>query len=116
MERETLSCLLRDFGTGPQPLLTMEKAMYEIVVILRDIRDRLDQMRESDTYTQKTSLKNRRKWTKQEVLDELKMSEPTYNRNLKKGLLVPMRLNGADMYFEEDILVALEESRRKGRV
>jgi len=44
------------------------------------------------------------------------MSEPTYNRNLKKDLLNPMRLGGSDMYFEEDILKAIEESRRKGKI
>lgn len=61
-------------------------------------------------------LKERRRWTKQEVLDELKMSVSTYKRNLESGLLVPMRLNGIDEYFEEDLLKALEESRRRGRI
>jgi len=31
------------------------------------------------------------------------------------GLLKPMRLNDADLYFEKDIIEAMEESRRKGR-
>ncbi|NGM90942.1 hypothetical protein G5B35_26925 [Parapusillimonas sp. SGNA-6] len=90
--------------------------MSEIVVILRDIRDRLDQAQYTGMYNQRQPLQCRRKWTKQEVMDDLKMSESTYNRNLQKKLLVPMRLSGFDMYFEEDLLAALEESRRKGRI
>ncbi len=61
-------------------------------------------------------LEQRKLWTKQEVLDKLNMSDSTYKRNLKNGLLDPIRLNGVDEYFEEDILKAFEESRRRGRI
>lgn len=61
-------------------------------------------------------LEERKRWTKQEVMDNLKMSVSTYKRNLESGLLDPMRLNGVDEYFEEDLIKALEESRRRGRV
>jgi AraC-like DNA-binding protein len=61
-------------------------------------------------------LDQRRRWNKRQVMDLLNMSESTYKRNLKADLLIPMRLNGDDEYFEEDILRALEESRRRGRV
>lgn len=60
-------------------------------------------------------LDERKLWTKQEVMDLLKMSESTYKRNVKVGLLTPMKINGFDMYFEEDLIKAMEESRRKGR-
>ncbi|MBD1422914.1 hypothetical protein [Sphingobacterium chuzhouense] len=65
---------------------------------------------------QRLPLQERLIWTKEQLLNKMNMSEPTYNRNLKKDLLNPMRLGGSDMYFEEDILKAIEESRRKGKI
>ncbi len=58
----------------------------------------------------------RERWTKQDVIERLKMSESTYKRNVRIGLLKPMRLNGSDEYFDEDIYDAMNESRRRGRV
>ncbi|WP_437920429.1 hypothetical protein [Sphingobacterium sp. LRF_L2] len=43
------------------------------------------------------------------------MSESTYKRDVRLGLLKPMRLNGTDVYFEEDLLKAMGEGRNKGR-
>ena len=65
---------------------------------------------------QRLPLKERHIWTKEQVLEKMNMTEPTYHRNLKKELLNPMRLGGSDMFFEEDILKAIEESRRKGKI
>lgn len=65
---------------------------------------------------QRVPLQDRHIWTKEQLLDKMNMTEPTYNRNLKRELLNPMRLGGSDMYFEEDILKAIEESRRKGKI
>ncbi|WP_437920281.1 hypothetical protein [Sphingobacterium sp. LRF_L2] len=61
-------------------------------------------------------LEKRKLWSKQDVMEKLGMTDRTYERNLKNGKLIPMRLNGADMFFEEDIVAALEESRRKGKI
>lgn len=55
-------------------------------------------------------------WTKLDIEDKLNMSDSTYRRNLSSNLLNPMRLTGADLYFEQDIIDALEQSRRKGRI
>lgn len=52
---------------------------------------------------------------KYEVMAVLKISESTYRRYVKKGILVPMKLDGIDMYFKKDIINALENSRRKGK-
>lgn len=70
-----------------------------------------------DEHTAKLlDLGNRKRYSKPEVMDMLEMSESTYKRNVKSGLLVPMRLNGIDEYFMEDLYKAMEESRRRGRV
>lgn len=61
-------------------------------------------------------LEKRRRWTKWEVIQELGMSESTYNRHIKSGLLKLMRLTGEDNYFEEDLQEAFEQSRLKGRI
>ncbi|GHE44096.1 hypothetical protein [Sphingobacterium griseoflavum] len=58
----------------------------------------------------------KRLYSKQEVLDMMNMTEITYRRNLKKGLLNPIRIAGVDLYFEEDLIEAMNESRRKGKL
>ncbi len=55
-------------------------------------------------------------YSKQDVMKMMKMTETTYNCNLKKGILKPMRLNGKGGYFEENLLRALDESRLKRRI
>lgn len=65
---------------------------------------------------QEAEVKLPNRMNKQEVLDQLKISESTYKRHLKNGLLKPIRLTGIDEYFEEDLIHAMEESRRRGRV
>lgn len=52
---------------------------------------------------------------KYEVMKMLKISDSTYRRYVKNGVLEPMKLDGIDMYFKKDILSALERSRRKGK-
>lgn len=90
----------------------MKDRMNEILYLLRDIH------RYTQIFASKqdpVSLEDKKLRTKQEVMDLLKMSESTYKRNIKAGLLTPMKINGFDLYFEEDLLEAMEESRRKGR-
>ncbi|NGM62671.1 hypothetical protein G5B30_12170 [Sphingobacterium sp. SGG-5] len=93
----------------------MEKWFDKQLAILTAIYDALIKFRQQHNRMIKP-LQERKLWTKQDVLDRLNMSERTYKRNLQTGLLKPMRLNGFDEYFEEDLLEALEESRRKGRI
>jgi len=83
------------------------QALKDIYILLTEIKQRAQRRR--------IPLENRRRYTKQEVIDKLKMSESTYKRNLKSGLLNPIRLNGFDEYFEEDLIEAMEQSRIKGR-
>ncbi|NGF55404.1 DNA-binding protein [Parapedobacter sp. SGR-10] len=93
----------------------MKDWFYRQIAVLTAIYDILLEIKHQHVRTHRP-LEQRKRWTKQEVLDKLNMSESTYKRNLKNGLLHPIRLNGIDEYFEEDILMALEESRRRGRI
>lgn len=83
-------------------------ALQEIISLLREIKEHRSQR--SVPFLERSIL------SKQEVIGKLGMSERTYSRNLDRGLLDPMRLSGADQYYEQDIEKALEESRRKGRL
>lgn len=82
---------------------------------MSDIRDVLLTMHEQQQPAY-PPLAERKRWNKRQVKDMLNMSESTYKRNLKVELLVPMRLSGDDEYFEEDLIRAMEESRRRGRL
>lgn len=53
---------------------------------------------------------------KQEVLDYLQISDRTYRRQVESGLLNPMNIGGGDFYFKSQLVEALQESRRRGRV
>lgn len=90
------------------------KSMQMIVQILTDIRTLLMEMKNKNQIETRP-LMDTPLFFKDEVLDKLKMSESTYGRNIRVGLLQPMRLSGVDMYYEEDLRAAMEESRRKGR-
>src|SRR5690606_1501547 len=89
-------------------LTTLNNQMSELLTLSREIAEAKRK--------EYLPLQDRKIWMKEELLEKLNMSEPTNNRNLKKELLIPMRLGGSDMYFEEDILKAIEESRRKGKI
>ncbi|PRD56049.1 hypothetical protein [Sphingobacterium gobiense] len=89
-------------------LTAIKNLLSELVKLFRELVDIKRQ--------QRVPLQDRHIWTKEQVLEKMNMTEPTYNRNLKKKLLNPMRLGGSDMYFEEDILKAIDESRRKGKI
>ncbi|MFD2963672.1 MULTISPECIES: helix-turn-helix transcriptional regulator [Olivibacter] len=54
--------------------------------------------------------------TKQEVLAYLNISDSTYKRRVREGLLKPMRLGGGDVFYKEDLQQALWESKRKGKI
>lgn len=90
------------------------KTIRDILHVLRDTHALLAEMRSLHA-RKKIPLEKRKLWTKQEVMDTLGMSDTTYKRHLRTGLLKPIRLGGTDLYFEEDILEAMEESRRKGK-
>jgi len=54
--------------------------------------------------------------SKEEVLAYLNISESTYKRRVKEGILKPMRLGGGDMFYKEDLKEALWESKRRGKI
>jgi len=52
----------------------------------------------------------------QDVMNKLNISEATYYRHVRSGELKP-RMKGSRHYFyEEDLVEALEEGRRRGRI
>ena len=54
--------------------------------------------------------------SKEEVLTYLNISDSTYKRRVKEGILKPMRLGGGDMFYKDDLKEALWESKRRGKV
>jgi len=84
------------------------QVLKDTYLLVKEIKQHIGQRR--------LPLEKRRRWTKWEVIQELGMSESTYNRHIKSGLLRPMRLTGEDNYFDEDLQEAFEQSRLKGRI
>lgn len=87
---------------GIKSILTLLKAIYDILFEIRD------------TYLYNHKIKGET-LDKFEVMRILKISDSTYRRYVSKGILNPMGLDGVDIYYEQDLARALEESRRKGR-
>ncbi len=53
---------------------------------------------------------------RQEVKDYLGISESTYKRKVKEGILRPQKLPGGDKFYKSELLAEFKESRRRGRV
>lgn len=94
----------------------MKEFNNEVVCLLREILRRVDAGVNSLDQVSNKPIDQRRRWTKQEVFEEFNISDSTYKRHINSGLLDPMRFTGGDEYFEEDLLKAMEESRRRGRI
>ena len=54
--------------------------------------------------------------TRQEVIDYLGISESTYKRKVKKGILKPSRLPGGDRFSKNELKDEFLESKRRGRI
>lgn len=93
-------------------MFNMKAGILKIISLLEGIYTILSEIR--DAYLENKKL-NRKTLDKFEVMQILKISDSTYRRYVKKGMLRPMQLDGIDLYYREDIDSALEESRRKGR-
>ncbi|WP_134090086.1 AlpA family transcriptional regulator [Olivibacter sp. XZL3] len=52
----------------------------------------------------------------QDVMDKLGISEATYYRHVKNGELKPRIKGNRHYFYEDDLVEALEESRRRGRI
>jgi len=90
----------------------MHSNLNKIVQLLGDILQILDSMKglHEEKYETHPLL------DKYQVMRKLQISDTTYRRHIKKGLLRPRRIGGTDYFYERDIVDALEESRRKGRI
>lgn len=96
---------------------TMKSWMETVLRILTAIYDVMMEIKaqKEENKINKVSFKDQVFITKQQLTEKLNISESTYGRNIKSGLLRPIRLGGSDVYTEDQIQEALEESRRKGR-
>ncbi|GAA3950306.1 hypothetical protein GCM10022246_01060 [Pedobacter ginsengiterrae] len=54
--------------------------------------------------------------TRQEVKDYLKISESTYKRKVKQGVLTPLKMPGGDRFYRYQLEDELKESVRRGRI
>jgi len=54
--------------------------------------------------------------TRQEVKDYLKISESTYKRKVKQGVLTPLKMPGGDRFYRFQLEDELKESVRRGRI
>lgn len=54
--------------------------------------------------------------SRQQVKDYLGISESTYKRKVREGVLRPRKLPGGDRFFKSQLLGEYRESRRRGRV
>jgi len=54
--------------------------------------------------------------TRQEVMDYLGISESTYKRKVKKGILKPSKMPGGDRFYKSELRDEFLESKRRGRI
>ncbi|WP_443938812.1 helix-turn-helix domain-containing protein [Pedobacter sp. MW01-1-1] len=54
--------------------------------------------------------------TRQEVMDYLGISESTYKRKVRSGVLKPSKLPGGDRFSKSELKEEFLESKRRGRV
>lgn len=85
---------------------TLIETLYKIFLLLKD----------NPNFQQLQQLPPEELMTRQEVKDYLGISESTYKRKVKDGTLIPLKLPGGDRFQKTQLLLAFEESRRRGRV
>ena len=85
---------------------TLIETLYKIYLLLKD----------NPNFQQLQQLPPEELMTRQEVKDYLGISESTYKRKVKDGSLIPLKLPGGDRFQKTQLLLAFEESRRRGRV
>lgn len=90
----------------------MEPRRNNIVFILVRITTLLKAILETLNLQQR---RNSELWNKNQVIERLQISDSTYRRYVKEGLLLPMKLHGIDLYYPEDLEKSLLLSRQKGR-
>lgn len=54
--------------------------------------------------------------TRQEVMDYLGISESTYKRKVRKGILKPSKMPGGDRFYKSELREEFLESKRRGRI
>jgi len=68
------------------------------------------------THAEKNLPDNEELLTRLQVLEHLKISDSTYRRHVKKGILKPMKMPGGHRYYKHDLEEAFKESIRRGRI
>lgn len=99
-------------GQFPLKLLHMTKIdtlldlLYKIYLILGN--QQLSPLLPADT--------DEEPMTRQQVKDYLGISESTYKRKVKDGTLRPLKMPGGDRFYKHQLVKALGESKRRGRI
>lgn len=92
--------------------------LNEIVVMLREINEKMfkifDQIFPDEA--EKEALEVDRLMTRMAVVSRLGISERTYNRWVKAGVLIPIVLGNKHYYREADLQEAIKRSINKGLI
>jgi len=85
-------------------LLDVLSRIYQLLVLVHNSRLQGNGFLEEDP-----------QMTRQEVKDYLGISESTYKRKVREGVLRPRKLPGGDRFYKSQLLGEYRESRRRGR-
>jgi len=94
----------------------MIQLLKKIVQLLSEINEILKKHLEYKLQAETDTLKLQPRFTRQEVLERLKITKSTYTRWCREGILCPENPKGRHSYTEADLERALQESKRRGKV
>lgn len=94
------------------------KQLDKIVDLLTEINDKLNRVGHHllSAQQKKVDWKVDALLTRMAVVSKLGISERTYNRWVKSGILIPIRLGNKHYYREEDLTEAIQRSINKGLI
>ncbi|ERJ59326.1 hypothetical protein M472_11130 [Sphingobacterium paucimobilis HER1398] len=96
--------------------MEMRKQLIEILAVLKDILRLLKRRSnvKTDAMSGMLELDIGQLMTRMAVIDRLGISERTYNRWVKSGVLRPIEFGNRHLYREEDLQDAIRRSINKG--
>ncbi|WP_211348386.1 helix-turn-helix domain-containing protein [Sphingobacterium yanglingense] len=91
--------------------------MTKILVVLKSIYRLLESMcKVAETDTLPVAIDVNQLMTRMAVIAKLGISERTYNRWVKNGILAPIKMGNKHFYREEDLKDAVRRSINKGLI
>ena len=95
----------------------MVKQMTKILVVLKSIYRLLESVcKVSEIDALPVAIDVNQLMTRMAVIDKLGISERTYNRWVKNGILEPIKMGNKHFYREEDLKNAIRRSINKGLI